>query len=168
MAEAKGYSPSHPAIAEAIVLNHGVDHAKLAADLGIARSTLSNWKRQHPELKKAIDDAMAERDADAMLNYEASLKREATGYWIPYKITTKGLNADGELVVTKEETGRKWMRPNPAVLIFTLCNRDPERWKQQNQVEHVGAEGGAIEITVTKCYERKDSPSGEVQSQVEL
>lgn len=94
---------------------------EIAAELGVAYSTLKLWKEKHPEFSAALKDGKA--IADAMV--EKSLYNRAVGFTGP----------DGQ-----------YNPPHPTAGIFWLKNRKPQEWRDTTRSEITGADGGPVEL----------------------
>ena len=121
--------------------------AELAGKMGIARSTLSQWKKDNSDISDAISHGRT--DARACEEVEQTLFRRATGYTLPVKKAMKV-----KTVQYDETTGRRISETEEIVeaieeqhvpgdvgaIRFYLTNRAPERWK--NRVEMEGGING--------------------------
>lgn len=108
----------------------GLTDEDIAANMGIARSTLGEWKKSY----SVIADALKEGKETADIRVENALYKRAVGY--KYTETTRELAANGELVVTK--TVEKEVQPDVTAQIFWLKNRKPERWRDKQRLEVEG------------------------------
>lgn len=108
----------------------GLIDEDIAANMGIVRSTLGEWKKNYPP----IADALKEGKEVADIRVENALYKKATGY--KYTEVTKEANSSGELVVTKTVT--KEVQPDIAAQIFWLKNRKPDIWRDKQKVEVEG------------------------------
>lgn len=125
-----------------LVRELGLTDPQLARCFGININTLSNWKRLYPNFLKALKDARWDYDSG---NVEKSLLRRALGY--EYKETTQEAvdqeQDDGTIArvlrVTKVVT--KQMAPDPAAIIFWLCNRQREYWRRDPAPNNTDWEG---------------------------
>lgn len=91
---------------------------KMAALFGVAMSTFSLWKIEHPEFSEALK---AKELADAQV--EASLFERATGYSHPDVHIS---NFQGAITITPIT---KHYPPDATSMIFWLKNRQPTRWR---------------------------------------
>jgi len=41
-------------------------------------------------------------------------------------------------IITKQTATKKFIAPDVGALVFLLCNKDPDNWKNTNKVEHTG------------------------------
>jgi len=101
----------------------GLTDLQMAEVLGVAVSTFSLWKTKHPE----FSEANARGKVDPNRQVEQSLFRMALGGYTTKRIIR---DADGAIVKTIEEeragdvtAATKW-----------LFNRDPERWKDKQEI----------------------------------
>lgn len=125
------YHDGIPALVRSLVgrSKHGLTDAELAAKLGVAVRTVHRWKKDHPEFRDALIETKAILDA----RVEMSLFRRATGYLATkVEVTTE----DG--TETKRVTKTEEIAPDVQACRLWLMNRDPERWRDRQQVEHSG------------------------------
>lgn len=94
----------------------GFTDEKLAAALGISRSTLHEWRKANPEFSERLKGAKSAADAKVM---EALFQR-ATGYDAP----------DGTHIP-----------PHPTAIVFWLKNRLPGEWRDTSRTELSGPDG---------------------------
>lgn len=100
----------------------GFTDEKLAAALGISRSTLHEWRKASPEFADTLKGAKATADAKVM----DALFQRATGYEAP----------DGTHIA-----------PHPTAIIFWLRNRQPAEWKDTTRHEVSGPDGKPLATT---------------------
>ena len=110
----------------------------IAEALGITQQTLCNWKNAHPKFFEALKLAKIESDSKV----ELSLYERACGYSHP---EDKIFNNNGE-ILTAPTT--KHYPPDPVSMIFWLKNRQPEKWKDKQEVAHTGADGKPLTVIV--------------------
>ena len=114
----------------------GATDAEMAAHLGVARSTLSLWKKKQPELSDAEKRAKAIADVAV----EAAAFTRAVGY--DYEEITRErvpvLDADGKPSgATTMAVTKRVARHQPAdvtALIWWLKNRRPEQWNDRRDI----------------------------------
>lgn len=118
----------------------GLTDELIAEKLGIATSTLYEYKKKYSEFSEAL-----KRGKDVIdRQVENALLKRALGY--AYVETTRELDNDGRLVVTKEVT--KEVNPDTTAQIFWLKNRKPKSWRDKQEIEHTG-ETNVNVITMT-------------------
>lgn len=100
----------------------GNSRVQIAAELGVAKSTLQEWEKEFPEFSVAITRAMTFSQA----------------WW-----ETKGKEC---LVMPAGATFQSsvWSR--------SMAARFPDDWRENSKMEHVGKDGGPIEHTTTVKY----------------
>lgn len=103
----------------------GLTDKQVADILGVTQRTLDNWKKDKDFLLSLKD---VKSVADEMV--KASLFKRATGY--SHKEEKIFCNADG--LVTKVETVKHYA-PDVTAQIFWLKNRQPEEWREKQEVE---------------------------------
>lgn len=110
----------------------GLTEEQIAANMGISRSTLSEWKKKHSDISDTLKRGKEVVDRQV----ENALLKRALGY--RYKETTKELVTDkdtgySELVITK--IVEKEVHPDTTAQIFWLKNRKPSIWRDRAQVD---------------------------------
>lgn len=110
----------------------GLTDEQIAANMGIATSTLYEWKKQHSEISEVLKKGKEVVDRQV----ENALLKRALGY--RYKETTRELITDkqtglSKLVVTK--VVEKEVIPDTTAQIFWLKNRKPEEWRDKRTVD---------------------------------
>lgn len=118
----------------------GATDAELADFFDVTVATLNRWKIAVPEFCASIK--VAKEAADDRV--ERSLYNRATGY-----------SYDSEKIVTVAQGGgysevqhipiREHVPPDVTAQIFWLKNRRKDDWRDRQQLEHTGKDGGAIE-----------------------
>lgn len=108
----------------------GLTDEQIAENMGIATSTLYNWKKEHLEISESLKKGKEVVD----IQVENALLKRALGY--TYKETTSECDEDGELKVTKVVT--KEVVPDTTAQIFWLKNRRPDLWRDKQSIEHSG------------------------------
>ncbi len=104
----------------------GLTDEQIASNMGIVRSTLSEWKNKY----KDIADTLKSNKEVADLQVENALFKRAVGY--QYKEVTKQ-QQNGKMVVTKEVT--KEIVPDTTAIIYWLKNRQPDKWRDKRKEE---------------------------------
>lgn len=104
----------------------GATDKDLADFFEVAESTIHKWKLDFPEFSEAIKAGKHEADAQVANR----LFKRATGYKHP---DTHFSAYDG--VVTATPTVKHYP-PDTTAAIFWLKNRQPEKWRDKQQVEH--------------------------------
>lgn len=109
----------------------GLTLDQIAHNLSVAKSTLCEYQNRHSDLSDALKRSRDEADIEV----ENALYRNATGYYY-----------DEDVVTNKGEVVRiqKYSQPNTTAQIFWLKNRKPKDWRDKQEHEHTGADGGAI------------------------
>ena len=110
----------------------GLTDEQIASNIGISRSTLSEWKKKYTDISDTLKRGKEVIDRQV----ENALLKRALGY--KYKETTRELITDketgySELVVTK--VVEKEVVPDTTAQIFWLKNRKPEEWRDKREVD---------------------------------
>lgn len=114
----------------------GLTDDQIAANIGIVRSTLSEWKTRFSD----ISDALKKGKEVVDVQVENALLKRALGY--TYVETTReqvidydpdtGEKVGAHMEVTKEVT--KEVQPDTTAQIFWLKNRKPDVWRDKRDV----------------------------------
>lgn len=119
---------------------NGLTDEQIAANMGITRSTLNEWKKKYSDISDTL-----KRGKDIVdIQVENALLKRALGY--TYIETTQervddydphtGLKTGFHMEVTKTVT--KEVQPDTTAQIFWLKNRKPDTWRDKRDV---GIEG---------------------------
>lgn len=92
---------------------------------GVVRSTWYEWKLKHKE----FSDSLKEWKEEANSRVERSLYERAMGYSVP---EDKIFNQNGEPLIVPTT---KNYPPDTAAAIFWLKNRNPEKWKDKQDID---------------------------------
>lgn len=124
--------------------------------MGIARSTLNEWKKKFSDISDTLKRGKEVIDRQV----ENALLKRALGY--RYEEVTREMIEDGSgrLVVTKVVT--KEVQPDTTAQIFWLKNRKPDQWRdtplQQLQAEKIKAETDFAQMRAAKLRgDKKDT-----------
>ena len=114
----------------------GATLPEIAEALQVSLAAIKVWQK-HPEFVAAIKDGKALADS----HVEDGLYRRALGYeYVETKIIERGDS-------TVTETTTKQRAPDVTAQIFWLKNRKPAEWRDVQQRELSGKDGGPISIT---------------------
>ncbi|PXX78464.1 helix-turn-helix domain-containing protein [Dielma fastidiosa] len=103
----------------------GLTDEQIAHNMGIAVSTLYEWKKRYSEISEVLKNNKEIAD----IAVENALYKRAIGY--SYTETTK---EDGKVIKTVE----KEVVPDTTAQIFWLKNRQPERWRDKQEIQNSG------------------------------
>ena len=141
MARPTKYQPGYPAQAEKLC-KLGATDIEIADFFNVNVATIHRWKSDYPEFCDAIKTGKVEAD-DRVVR---SLYARATGYEhddVDIRVI------DGKIVKTPI---RKQYPPDTTAVIFWLKNRDPEHWRDKQEVKH----SGAVTVEITRFGASKE------------
>lgn len=102
---------------------------EVAKLIGITQQTINNWKKAHPSFFESLKDWKKQADEKV----ERSLYERACGYSHP--------DTKAQFVQDKEGYGRweyaeltKHYPPDPTSMIFWLKNRQPDKWRDKQDL----------------------------------
>lgn len=144
MSENKGGRPSKyrkEFAAQALKLCRlGATDAELADFFEIALSGLNRWKHEHPEFRDALKAGKDVADAEVA----DKLFRRATGY-----------EHEAVKIVADAKTGAQHVvpyteryPPDTTACIFWLKNRQRAKWRDKQDHEVAGVDGGPVQVSV--------------------
>lgn len=97
---------------------------------GISETTWKRWKREHPELRAAVERGNKAPDD----HVEASLYHRARGY----SHAEERMFFDSKSGKVHRATTVKHYPPDTQAAMFWLTNRRPEQWKHKTETAHLG------------------------------
>lgn len=101
----------------------------LADFFEVEERTINNWKHDYPEFFQSIKKGKKIADA----NVAEKLYKRATGY---EHIDTKFATHEGQITDSLEYI--KHYAPDTGAAIFWLKNRQPEIWREKQEIQHSG------------------------------
>ena len=136
------YRETFPALAKTFCMECGGTNIQLARLFRVGISALKSWLAKYPQFKAAVQ---AGKDFFDTGTAEQCLLKRVTGYNV-VEITEEADKA-GKLNITKKIY--RHIPPDVTAQIFFLCNRNGERWRQRQTMEHTGANGMGIVVNLT-------------------
>ena len=139
---------------EAWARDGGTDQI-IADKMGIAKSTLNDWKVRFP----VIMDALKRNKEIVDVEVENALLKKATGFFQRVKKVhkLKTVKMDGQKRIETEELVEKeedvYFPPETVAQIFWLKNRKPDQWREK---QNLVVESGEKLDTILKAVEEID------------
>jgi len=134
----------------------GYTYADVAQRIGISNRQLTTWRKEFPEIHKAL--AKGREIVDYQV--ENALLKSALGYKTK-EVTIITVLKNGKMVETTKQTVTKEIAPNISACQTWLYNRLPDKWKNMNArsniLNELGDESSDISITVTRAGSKKSS-----------
>lgn len=125
MARPTKYKPEYAEQARKICDVFGAIDEEVAKFLGVSVATIYNWKLQHPEFLEALK--LGKNPANERVT--ESLYRLATGFTYP---DTDIRVINGKIVKTEV---MRYQPPNVTAVIFHKKNREPDLWRDKQELE---------------------------------
>jgi len=107
----------------------GLTNEQIAKNLGITAKTLYEWQNKYSEFGNALKAGKEVADREV----ENALYKRATGYSHTEEKIFLGPGGQPVIVPTT-----KHYPPDPTSMIFWLKNRQPQKWRDRQEVEHTG------------------------------
>lgn len=126
----------------------GCTDVEMCNFFGVCEKTWNVWKEKHPEFYAVLQEAKSVADSEV----ERSLFERAKGYVHPEE---KIFCTDGMIV--RADTIKHYP-PDPTSCIFWLKNRQPDRWRDKQEVEHSGEV--SLSDALAKARERLKKKGG--------
>ena len=116
----------------------GLTDEQIAKQIGIATSTLYEWKKKYSEISDALKKGKKVFDAESV----QALHQAGIGYYI--EETDTDITIRDGVEIKRIRKRKRWIPSNVTALIFWLKNRDPDNWKDRKAVEEVVNDDKAI------------------------
>jgi len=151
------YKHAYAAQAEAVA-TLGATDLEMSRVFGVNLATFNLWRIKHEKFAKAICAGKEALDA----RVERSMFQRAVGYSFDAVKIFMPAGAQEPVIVDYVEH----VPPDPGAAKHWLSNRQPDRWREKQHLEHTGAGGGPIKAQVT--YDVVAAPKFENDEQPEV
>lgn len=114
---------------------HGLTDEQIAANIGISRSTLNEWKKKYSDISDALKRGKEVVDRQV----ENALLKRALEY--QYNEVTQEKTWSDELGIYEMpviKTVTKEVNPDTTAQIFWPKNRKPKDWRDKQDIQHSG------------------------------
>jgi len=131
------YDPEkHPQLAYEFCAENGFTDKKLAKAFAVDVATVNKWKKEYPEFYESVKRG---KDIFDTGKVENSLLRRSKGFMATEKTFEQIFNkTTNKLEMVETKRVKKLMAPDPTSMIFWLKNRNPERWRDKQDVKLEG------------------------------
>lgn len=122
----------------------GLSDEQIAKNMGIAKSTLNDWKTKFPDLSEALKKSKEVADREV----ENALIKRAIGFKYDEITYETNYDEDGEPITREVKRVTKMVVPDTGAAAFWLKNRKPDVWKDKHEVDnkHEFAENFVLKI----------------------
>ncbi len=144
--------------------------AEICRMVKIHRATYFEWLNTKPEFADAIKKAEEARTAFFVAEAKKSLLKKIQGYTVKEQhITMAGtgrydVNGKEIAKVKEQKTVDKHFQPDTAAIIFTLCNCEPDKWKNKQSTELTGKDG--VDLFAKLSEEELDAKIAELEKKL--
>lgn len=111
----------------------GLSNDQIAENMGIDRATLYRWADKYSD----FCDVLKRTKEITVYEVEDAMFKAAKGYYVEETKTVT--NKDGKTL--RIETNKKWIPPNTTAQIFYLKNKDPDNWRERNDLSLTASNG---------------------------
>ncbi len=123
----------------------GATDAELADFFEVSEKTINTWKDAHPDFLQSLKAGKVEADA----SIGERLYQRAMGYEHDDVYPS---SYQGEVTLTPI---KKYYPPDTTACIFWLKNRQRDRWRDKQDHEHTGKDGGPIRMDLSGLDENE-------------
>ena len=142
----------------------GSTDKQMADFFGVVESTINKWKLDHPEFSESIKrgkeiadmeiaNSLFERARGAKVKKKQAFKLKR----VEYEFGKRVLEEERIEIVEVEEE----LPPDTTSAIFWLKNRNPDQWRDKQQHEVTGPNGGPIDFHLRVVFEDEGETSTE-------
>lgn len=144
----------------------GLNYTQIAERIGIHLDTFADWRRDYPEIGKAV--ARGKELVDYMV--ENALLKRALGYKTKeVKVTIGKKNVGGEFYEVLKETTEKELAPDVTACLAWLNNKKPNEWRRnRDKFMELSEEDTKLEITINRGNPDKDGLGKDVNQSVTI
>lgn len=137
----------------------GFTNADISYALSVGRDTIQRWARDFPEFFNALEDGKENQ----VIKLVAKALRIASGYeyedvnekWKPNPET-------GELELVEVSKFKKSQPPNPKMVMFLLCNMDPDNWRSEHKIEVNHTDHVSVKLDGTVARKQIETLAGKL------
>lgn len=153
------YDPEyHPEMAMDLMLL-GKTLEEIAKVFRVDEATVYRWKNEHPEFCEALNAGGVVADAKVARSYYS----RAIGYTFDKAHAFVDRHGEEHVITVREK-----LHPDPGAALNWLKNRQPDLWREKQQIEHSAPEGSAAGafaiVTLSGRPQREGGPDGQEEA----
>ena len=114
---------------------YGLTDKEIADVIDVNPSTIYAYKKEYPEFSNTLKKGKYNADTKVV----ESLYKRATGFEYEETMQEGKQDSDGNLKVSLIRKTKKFMPPDTAAAFIWLKNRQPDKWKDKQEVVHSGS-----------------------------
>lgn len=126
----------------------GATDKELGDFFNVSEQTINTWKEKHPEFLESLKSGKVEADARVA---RSLYKKAVGGYLVASQKAFVDRNGEEHVIDVQDE-----MPPDTTAAIFWLKNRQPDKWREKNEIAHSGGIEG-FNIVIDGNSGHKDS-----------
>nr|WP_319268348.1 phBC6A51 family helix-turn-helix protein [uncultured Draconibacterium sp.] len=127
--------------------------AEICKQVGITKDTYHRWINEKTDFSDSVKKARGEFDVMIAEEAKKSLLKKVKGYSVE-ETRTSYVDKNGKPKIKEKVTTTKYFQPDTASIIFTLTNKDPENWKNRQNID-AGLHMNGFDSLMQKVAERK-------------
>lgn len=127
----------------------GLTEEQIAHNMGIRRSTLSEWKKKFPDIldslkqgKEVVDREVENALLNKALGFRVTVKKSYKVKDIIYENGRKIKETEKIEMVDEEQ----YIPPDTTAQIFWLKNRKPNEWRDKREFDVGGQDGNSLKV----------------------
>lgn len=123
----------------------------IAKELGIAKSTILDYKKKYPDFSDHLKKASKSKPRNIAIKAERALKDKLRDREVEEVETEIWKDANGKITKQHIKKKKRIIPADTTAIIFALKNNDPERYQEKQVLEH-----SSSSITIVDTWSGSD------------